>query len=80
MEDDDWAVVRPLIVAEFGLGNNQSTKTTLNIEWCKHQMSVFERSRQSNKMAALERGIEEDWTGKPYMLAYPSLRVGIRAL
>ena len=76
MSDDDWKVVRPLVVAELG----EAAESTLNIQWCQHQINVFERTWQSDNMAALERGTVEDWTGKPYMLALQSLKVRIRSL
>ena len=42
--------------------------TILTIDWCRYQINVFERSWQSENMAELERGLIEDWTGKPYHL------------
>ena len=74
MSDDDWEVVRPLVAAEL------EDVSILNIHWCKHQIQVFERSWQSDNMAALERGTLEDWTGKPQMLFHSNLKIGIRSL
>lgn len=74
MSDDDWESVRPMVVAELEDGS------VLNVKWCKHQIQVFERSWQSDNMAALERGTIEDWTGKPHMLVLPSIEIGIRSL
>ncbi len=78
MREDDWEEVKPIIIAE--LGGERKAGSILNIQWCAHQMQVFERTWQSDNMAALERGTVEDWTGKPYMLALQSLRVRIRSL
>ena len=74
MSDDDWEVLRPLVAAEL------EDVSILNIHWCKHQIQVFERSWQSDNMAALERGTREDWTGKPQMLFHANLEIGIRSL
>ena len=77
MSDSDWAVLRPLVAAELG----DEADEILNISWCQYQINVFERSWQSENMANLERGILEDWTGKPYLLGFGcSLRVKLRAL
>ena len=74
MREEDWGYLRPLVVAEMA-DPSEMTK-----EWCLHNISVFERSWQSDNMAGLERGTEEDWTGKPHHLIFAGLTVGLRSL
>eukprot|EP00985_Skeletonema_marinoi_P001048 scaffold430_cov73-Skeletonema_marinoi.AAC.12 len=68
MTDKDWAILRPLVAAELG----DDADSILTIEWCRYQINAFERSWQSQHMAELERGLIQDWTGKPYHLGFPS--------
>ena len=74
MREEDWGYLRPLVVAEMA-DPSEMTK-----EWCLHNISVFERSWQSDNMTGLERGTEEDWTGKPHHLIFAGLTVGLRSL
>lgn len=70
MSEDNWAILRPLIVAELEAQRGVDVESTLHTQWCSLQMSVFERSWQRDNMAALERGTLEDYTGNPYMLGW----------
>ena len=78
MTDKDWAILRPLVAAELG----DDADSILTIEWCRYQINVFERSWQSQHMGELERGLIQDWTGKPYHLGLGmyALRVRLRGL
>lgn len=78
MTDEDFAKLRPLIAAELG----DDADKILTVDWCRHQISVFERSWQSEHMAELERGLIQDWTGKPYHLGLGmySNKIGLRGL
>ena len=71
MKDEDWAMLRPLLCKDLG----DDADTVLTIDWCRYQINVFERSWQSENMAELERGLIEDWTGKPYHLGLGSTRI-----
>jgi hypothetical protein len=78
MSDEDWAILRPLVAAELG----DDAEKILTVNWCRYQINVFERSLQSSHMGELERGLIEDWTGKPYHLGLGmyALRAGLRGL